>query len=149
MPTNKNKVVTKQECFKGGIRKSPAEMKIVAQVADWICEGKTDEWIIANINDIANREINKRVARAYITAALDFLFPDGVQAQRDEILAKNANVLMQIVGIGMHDHRYLKEANAAIRELNRMIGVGNGTTIAVQTDTENNTSQVVIKFDGQ
>ena len=149
MPTNKNKVVTKQECFKGGIRKSPAEMKIVAQVADWICEGKTDEWIILNINDIAERQINKRVARAYITAALDYLFPDGVMAQRDEILAKNAKDLQQIIAIGMHDHKYLKEANAAIRELNRMIGVGNGTTIAVQTDTENNTSQVVIKFDGQ
>lgn len=149
MVTDKNKVVSKQECFKGGVRKTPAEMKIVAQVADWISEGKTDEWIILNINDITDRQIDRRNARRYITAALDYLFPEGVVAQRDEILAKNAKDLMQIVSIGMHDHKYLKEANAAIRELNRMIGVGNGTTIAIANDAENNTSQVVIKFDGQ
>lgn len=144
--TNSSKDI---ECYKGGIRKLPAETKIVAQVADWICEGKTDEWIILNINDIATRKIDKPMARKYISAALDYLFPDGVAAQRDEILAKNAKDLMQIVSIGMHDHKYLKEANAAIRELNRMIGVGNGTTIAIANDAENNTQQVIIKFDGQ
>lgn len=149
MATDKQLTKAKQNCYKGGVRKAPSETKIVAQVADWICEGKTDEWIILNINDITERQIDKRTARRYITAALDFLFPEGVVAQRDEILAKNAKDLQQIIAIGMKDHRYLKEANAAIRELNRMIGVGNGTTIAVQTDTENNTSQVVIKFDGQ
>ena len=137
------------ECYKGGIRKLPAETKIVAQVAEWICEGKTDEWIILNINDIATRKIEKPMARKYIAAALDYLFPDGLQAQRDEILAKNAKDLQQIIAIGFKDHRYLKDANAAIRELNKMLGIGNGTTVAVQTDPQNNTSQVVIKFDGQ
>lgn len=138
------------ECFKGGIRKLPAETKIVAKVADWICEGKTDEWIIENINDGNRRKIDKRMARKYIAAALDYLFPDGVQAQRDEILAANAKSLQFIIQLGLTDHRYLKEANAAIRELNKMIGVGQGgTTVAVQTDPNNNTSQVIIKFDGQ
>lgn len=138
------------ECYKGGIRKLPAETKIVASVADWICEGKTDDWIIQNINDVTERKINKAMARKYISAALDYLFPDGVQAQRDEILAKNAKDLQFIIQLGLTDHRYLKEANAAIRELNKMIGVGQGgTTVAVQTDPENNTSQVIIKFDGQ
>ena len=146
MPTDKQLEKAKQNLYKGGIRKIPSETKVVAQVADMICDGKNDESILAYLE---SQGICRRKGRAYITAALDYMYPDGLAAQRDEILAKNANVLMQIVGIGMKDHRYLKEANAAIRELNRMIGVGNGTTIAVQTDTENNTSQVVIKFDGQ
>ena len=146
MPTEKQLEKAKQNLYKGGIRKIPSETKVVAQVADMICEGKNDESVLAYLE---SQGICRRKGRAYITAALDYMFPEGLQAQRDEILEKNAKDLMQIVGIGMHDHRYLKEANAAIRELNRMIGVGNGTTIAVQTDTENNTSQVVIKFDGQ
>ena len=125
----------------------PAETKIVAEVADMICEGKTNEQILVTLE--ADKKICRRKGRAYITAALDYLFPDGVMAQRDEILASNAKALQQIIALGFYNHKYLKEANAAIRELNRMIGVGNGTTIAVQTDTENNTSQVVIKFDGQ
>lgn len=146
MATDKQLEKAKQNCYKGGIRKIPSETKIVAQVADLICDGKNDESILAYLEE---QGINRRNGRRYISAAIEYLYPEGLAAQRDEILAKNAKDLMQIVGIGMHDHRYLKEANAAIRELNRMIGVGNGTTIAVQTDTENNTSQVVIKFDGQ
>lgn len=138
------------DCYKGGIRKLPAETKIVAQVADWICEGKTDEWIVQNINDIPDiRKTDKRMARKYISAALDYLFPEGVVAQRDEILAKNAKDLQFIIQLGLTNHKYLKEANAAIRELNRMVGVGNGTTIAIQNDAENNTQQVIVKFDGQ
>lgn len=146
MATDKQLAKAKDNCYKGGIRKAPAETKIVANVADMICDGKNDESILVYLEE---QGINRRNGRRYITAALDYLFPEGLSAQRDEILAKNAKDLQQIIAIGMHDHRYLKEANAAIRELNRMIGVGNGTTIAVQTDTENNTSQVVIKFDGQ
>lgn len=150
MATDKQLAKAKENCYKGGVRKLPAETKIVAAVADWICEGKTDDWIIANIEDLTeDRKIDKRTARRYITAALDYLFPDGVMAQRDEILAKNAKDLSLIISIGMKDHKYLKEANAAIRELNRMIGVGQGTTIAIQNDTENNTQQVIVKFDGQ
>ena len=146
MATDKQLAKAKDNCYKGGIRKAPAETKIVANVADMICDGKNDESILVYLEEQC---INRRNGRRYITAALDYLFPEGLSAQRDEILAKNAKDLQQIIAIGMHDHKYLKEANAAIRELNRMIGVGNGTTIAVQTDTENNTSQVVIKFDGQ
>lgn len=146
MPTDKQNAVTKTEYFKGGIRKKPAEIKIVASVADMICDGKNDESILVYLEE---QGINRRKGRAYITAAVDYLYPNGLMAQRDEILAKNAKDLMQIVSIGMYDHRYLKEANAAIRELNRMLGVGNGTTIAIANDAENNTSQVIIKFDGQ
>lgn len=146
MPTDKQITKAKENCYKGGIRKKPAETKIVANVADLICEGKNDESILVYLEE---QGICRRKGRAYITAAVDYLFPDGVQAQRDEILAQNAKTLQQIICIGMNDHRYLKEANAAIRELNRMIGVGQGgTTVAVQTDPNNNTSQVVIKFDG-
>lgn len=135
------------QCYKGGIRKNPAETKVVAQVAEWICEGKSDEWILLNISDYTGKSIPKPIGRKYITAALDYLFPDGIQAQRDEILAANAKALQQIIALGFYNHKYLKEANAAIRELNRMVGVGNGTTIAFQNDADNNTQQVIIKFD--
>lgn len=146
MASEKQLAKAKENCYKGGIRKLPAETKIVAEVADWVCDGKQDEQILIALEE---RGICRRNGRRYITAALDYLFPDGVMAQRDEILAKNAKDLQKIIALGFYDHKYLKEANAAIRELNRMIGVGQGTTIAIQNDAENNTQQVIVKFDGQ
>ncbi len=146
MASEKQLAKAKENCYKGGIRKLPAETKIVAEVADWVCDGKQDEQILIALEE---RGICRRNGRRYITAALDYLFPDGLMAQRDEILAKNAKDLQKIIALGFYDHKYLKEANAAIRELNRMIGVGQGTTIAIQNDAENNTQQVIVKFDGQ
>lgn len=143
--TPEGRPVYRYTYYKAGIRKIPGEQKIVDRVVELMGEGKSDEQIIMHLKDEFNK--GKPKAEKYIKAAVEYMFPDGVQEQRDEILAKNAKYLMSIIAIGFHDHRYLKEANAAIRELNKMVGVGNGTTIAVQTDNENNTQQVVIKFD--
>lgn len=138
--------VNPQEFFKGGLRKNPAEMKRVSAVAFMIAEGNSDNDIMEYLNE--EYGINKRYGRRYITAALDYLFPDGVVAMRDEIMKRNVVNLFRIIDIGLENRQYLAQSNKAIDTLNKMIGAyeNEGIKIGIKNDTENNTQEFVIKL---
>jgi hypothetical protein len=81
-----------------------------------------------------NWQIGDRQARAYYMAAVRYLIPDDEDEYKKGLIQANLNRLEEIVENTMTGRNY-KDAISAIKELNRMLGIGEKNTVEVATDS--------------
>lgn len=135
MQKNRNKVVGAE----------PATVLKVQEAAKMITEGKSRATIIETLQD--KYGIGYDQAKHLYGAGIRFLIPEDEDKYRKELIVKNIARLETIIENSMTDRQW-KIAREAIDSLNKMIGIGNGGfQVAVNTDKENNTQQIYIKFD--
>lgn len=143
MANDKVVKVKKSDKFLPGTK--PAVMLRIQDAAKQIANGKTRATVIEYLQN--EYGIAYDTARHYYDDALNYILPSNDEEYRQNIIKINFERLNTIIQESMAAGNY-RVAREAIAELNKMSGVHqNGTTVAVQTDHQNNTSQVLIKFD--
>ncbi len=91
-------------------------------------------------------DINEAQAKRYYAADARYHKTEDMDELRKGLIQANMERLETIIEECMARGQY-KVARDAIDSLNKMFGVTGGVQIGIQTDNENNTQQVVIKFD--
>lgn len=132
---NRNKIVGAE----------PATAVKIQQAAKMIAKGKSRATIIEHLQK--QWEISAVTAANYYGDALRLLMPENEDEFRKDLIKANAVRLETIYERAMEEGDY-KNAKDAIAELNKMIGAnGSGVMVGINTDNENNTQQIFIKFD--
>lgn len=128
------------------------EQKAVIDIAKMLTDGASRKEIREMLDKQYGLVIyHKENINGWINKALDYIFPKGgYLVDKEKYLKINFLRLSTITEKAMQDpsNRQLKTAIAAIQEMNKMLGIGNGTQVLLQQDLDNKTQQVVIKFDG-
>lgn len=124
----------------------PASAARIQQVAKWLSQGKSRATIIDNL--MTQYDINADTAADYYNDGVRFLLPDDEAAYKEQLIKANATRLETIYEKAMERNDY-KNAREAIAELNKMAGItGNGVKIGINNDKQNDSQQIIIKFDG-
>ena len=121
-----------------------ASVHRVIEIAKMLSKGRSRQYVIDYAKE--HYDINDNQAKRYYAAATRYLIPDDMDEFRKGLIQTNMERLETIIDECMARGQY-KVARDAIDSLNKMFGINSGLQIGIQTDTENNTQQVVIKFD--
>ena len=110
-----------------------------------LSKGKSRATIIQHLIDTYG--YSPQTAARYYESAVIYLVPDNDEEYRRNLIKANTTRLETIYERAMEERQY-KVAREAIAELNKMAGIkGEGVQIGVQTDKQNDTQQIIIKFD--
>ncbi len=124
---------------------STVSLQKVMELSKMLARGKSKQYII----DYAMEKygVGEPQAKRYYSAAVRNLVPDDVDEYRKGLIQTNFNRLETIVEKAMEEGDW-KNARETIAEMNKMCGVtGQGVQVGINNDKENNTQQIVIKFD--
>ncbi len=124
---------------------STVSLQKVMELSKMLARGKSKQYII----DYAMEKygVGEPQAKRYYSAAVRNLVPDDVDEYRKGLIQTNFNRLETIVEKAMEEGDW-KAAREAIAELNKMSGLNNGgLQVGIQTDKQNDTQQIIIKFD--
>lgn len=121
---------------------SPETNLRVLQLADDIVKGISRQSLKTKYAKKWN--IDTRVFNNYYTAALKFITPTDMAEYKDGLIQANFERLEKIAEEGMKSNSAVMKATAinAIKEMNKMLGVGDGKMVAVETPD----TKFVIKF---
>lgn len=111
----------------------------VMQIAERVSKGESRMGLQRWMQE--NWQIGDRQARAYYMAAVRYLIPDDEDEYKKGLIQANLNRLEEIVENTMTGRNY-KDAISAIKELNRMLGIGDKNTVEVATDGANTVFRV-------
>lgn len=119
----------------------------VRELAKMLTKGKSGESIIDYCCKTYN--IMPSQAKQYYFAALNYLKPKDENEFRNGLIATNMKRLETIIEKVMsEDKQNLKLAKEAISELNKMLGVGDKTAVAIQNvSKEGEENNIIITFD--
>lgn len=123
----------------------PETIKKIQQAAKWIAEGKSR----ATTKELLCEKFGMALATAndYYNEAIKVLIPEDEDEWKKGLIKTNATRLETIYECAMRDGDW-KAAREAIAELNKMSGLNNsGVQVGIQTDKQNDTQQIIIKFD--
>ena len=123
---------------------TPATTTKILQIAKMLSQGKSRQTCVEYAMDKFG--VSEVVAGKYYKAAAKYLVPDNLEEYRKGLIQANIERLERIVEECMEGKQY-KIAREAIDSLNKMLGITGGVQVGIQTDKENNTQQVIIKFD--
>lgn len=127
-------------------KKLPSEVSLqkVIEASKLLAKGKSRQYVI----DYAKEHygVCESQAKRYYSAAVRMLLPDDMEEFRKGLIQANIERLEHIIEKAMELGQY-KIAREAIDSLNKMLGLNSGLQIGVQTDNDNNTQQIFIKFD--
>jgi len=126
------------------VKPTAASIHRVLELAKMLSKGKSRQTVIEYAME--HYDVTEPQAKRYYAAATRYLIPDDMDEFRKGIIQANMERLETIIERCMELGQY-KVARDAIDSLNKMFGINSGLQIGIQTDTENNTQQVVIKFD--
>lgn len=117
----------------------------IQEAAKMLSKGKSRATIIQHLIDTYG--YSPQTAARYYESAVIYLVPDDDEEYRRNLVKANTTRLETIYERAMEERQY-KVAREAIAELNKMAGIkGEGVQIGVQTDKQNDTQQIIIKFD--
>lgn len=85
--------------------------------------------------------IAETTASGYYAAAMRYLRPDDPQAYREELIDRNFAILEEMLQTALK-RGDLKNANAVIRTLNNMVGIG-GNRVEIKEESPSGTSKTV------
>lgn len=130
-----------------GNYKLPSEVSLarVIEASKLLAKGKSRQYVI----DYAMKNFGVELAQAkrYYTAAVRYLIPEDMEEYRKGLIQQNVERLETIVEKSMEEGDW-KNARETIAEINKMCGLtGSGVQFAINTDKENNSQQILIKFD--
>lgn len=117
----------------------PETVARIQSLAQMITNGSSRATIQQYVRD--TYKVGDRQAREYFNSALKYLQPDDAGEFRNNMAYANLSRLERIVEQNITDAP--KTAIAAIAEINKLLGLTNGNTVAVQTDNSGNTKFVV------
>ena len=127
-----------------GVEPSAISVVKVLELAKMLSKGKSRQTIIEYA--MSHYNVSEVQAKRYYVAASKYLIPDNLDEYRKGIIQQNMERLETIIEKCMEDRQW-KTAREAIDSLNKMFGInGSGIQVGIHTDNENNTQQVVIKF---
>ena len=116
----------------------PQTIMRVQELAELITKGASRETVQKYARDTYN--IQERQARAYYTAAIDFLKPDDEEQYRNGLIQANLVRLEKIVEKCMQGDDY-KYAIAAIKEINNVL-TPKSNQVTIAKDGENELIQI-------
>lgn len=114
----------------------------VLQIAERISKGESRMGLQKWMQE--NWDIGDRQARAYYMAAIRYLTPEDIDEYKKGLIQVNLDRLEDIVEKTMGGRNY-KDAIAAIKEINKMLGLDSGKSVEVVTDN-NGTTAFKISF---
>lgn len=117
----------------------------IEQAAKWIASGKSR----ATVKDMLVERYGMALATAndYYNEAIKVLIPENEEEWRHNLIKTNITRLERIYEKAMEDSDY-RSAREALSELNKMCGLtGSGLQIGINNDKNNDTQQIIIKFD--
>ena len=124
---------------------APETIYKIQQAAKMISEGCSRATVTQRMMEQFN--ISLSTANDYYKDAVKVLIPEDEDEWRKNLIKTNATRLETIYECAMRDGDW-KAAREAIAELNKMSGLSNsGLQIGLQTDKQNDTQQIIIKFD--
>ncbi len=127
-----------------GVQPTAMTVGRILEIAKMLSKGKSRQTAIEYA--MSHYNINEAQAKRYYSAATKYLLPDDVDEFRKGLIQANMDRLETIIEKCMEQGQW-KVAREAIDSLNKMFGVTGGVQVGIQTDKENNTQQIVIKFD--
>lgn len=123
----------------------PETIRRIQQGAKWIAEGKSRATVIQMMCEQFG--IMTSTANDYYHESVKVLIPENEDEWRKELMKANATRLESIYECAMRDGDW-KAAREAIDSLNKMSGLnGSGVQIGINNDKQNDTQQIIIKFD--
>lgn len=141
----KTEIAKRRPASKNKGSSKPATVLKVQEAAKMLSKGKSRATIIQHFMDTYGLSV--KTAADYYEAGTRFLMPDNESEFKQNLIKANATRLETIYERAMEAGDF-KNAKEAIAELNKMIGVGKeGITVGINTDKENDTQQVLIRFD--
>ena len=126
-----------------GVRPTAATVGRTLELAKMLSKGKSRQTVIDYA--MSTYQINETQAKRYYSAATKYLLPEDMDEFRKGLIQANMERLEHIIEKCMEQGQW-KVAREAIDSLNKMFGVTGGVQVGIQTDNENNTQQIVIKF---
>lgn len=118
----------------------------VLELSKMLAKGKSKQYIIDYAMD--KYGVGEPQAKRYYSAAVRNLLPDDVDEYRKGLIQTNLDRLETIAERAMEEGDW-KNARETIAEINKICGVtGQGVQIGINQDKNNDTQQIVIKFDG-
>lgn len=126
-----------------GVRPTAATVGRILELAKMLSKGKSRQTVIDYA--MSTYQINETQAKRYYSAATKYLLPEDMDEFRKGLIQANMERLEHIIEKCMEQGQW-KVAREAIDSLNKMFGVTGGVQVGIQTDNENNTQQIVIKF---
>lgn len=130
-----------------GNEKLPSQVSLsrVIEVSKLLAKGKSRQYVLDYV--VKNFEVGVAQAKRYYTAAVNYLVPEDMEEYRKGLIQQNVERLETIVEKAMEEGDW-KNARETIAEINKMCGLtGSGVQFAINTDKENNSQQILIKFD--
>lgn len=121
---------------------SPETNLRVLQLADEIVKGVSRQTLKTKY--LKKWDIKPERFKDYYNAALKFITPTDMAEYKDGLIQANFERLEKIAEEGMKSNSAVMKATAinAIKEMNKMLGVGDGKMVAVETPD----TKFVIKF---
>lgn len=138
-----NKKINEIDVTDRGAKPTAASIHRVLELAKMLAKGKSRQSIMEYA--MTHYDINEAQAKRYYAAAARYLIPEDLDEFKKGLIQANMERLETIIEECMARGQY-KVARDAIDSLNKMFGVTGGVQVGIQTDNENNTQQVVIKF---
>lgn len=118
----------------------------VLELSKMLAKGKSKQYVIDYAMD--KYGVGEPQAKRYYSAAVRNLLPDDVDEYRKGLIQTNLDRLETIAERAMEEGDW-KNARETIAEINKICGVtGQGVQIGINQDKNNDTQQIVIKFDG-
>lgn len=139
-------VKTKSKAVRKGLENAePATIKKIQEAAKLLAKGKSRATIIEWLMDTYG--FAPTTAARYYESAVLYILPDDDEQYRQNLIKANTTRLETIIERAMEERQY-KVAREAIAELNKMAGIrGEGVQVGINTDKQNDTQQIIIKFD--
>lgn len=123
----------------------PQTILKIQQAAKMIADGCSRATVTERMREQFG--ISQSTANDYYSEAVKVLIPEDEDEWRKGLIKTNATRLERIYECAMRDGDW-KNAREALAELNKMSGLhSGGVQIGVQTDKQNDTQQIIIKFD--
>jgi hypothetical protein len=138
-----NKKIKEIDVTDRGATPTAASVHRVIEIAKMLSKGKSRQSVIDYA--MSTYQINETQAKRYYSAATKYLLPEDMDEFRKGLIQANMERLEHIIEKCMEQGQW-KVAREAIDSLNKMFGVTGGVQVGIQTDNENNTQQIVIKF---
>lgn len=124
---------------------STVSLQKVIELSKMLARGKSKQYVIDYA--MSKYGVGEPQAKRYYSAAVRYLLPDDVDEYRKGLIQTNLDRLETIVESAMEEGDW-KNARETIAEINKMCGVtGQGVQIGINQDKNNDTQQIVIKFD--
>lgn len=141
---NKTKKITAINSDKE-VMPSTVSLQKVVELSKMLARGKSKQYVLDYA--MTNYDVGEAQAKRYYSAAVRYLLPDDVDEYRKGLIQTNLDRLETIAERAMEEGDW-KNARETIAEINKMCGVtGQGVQVGINQDKENNTQQIVIKFD--